>query len=76
MTIKEFSSKYHIPYSIVYSASYDVKRTDTMERDNDLIEADLRTAVLNELKSKRRRAMIEAEGWNDMIVEVNHIAKG
>ena len=76
MTIKEFSNKYHVPYPIVYNASCHVNRKGTMERDNDLMEADLLKAVIVSLKGKRSRAMMEAEGWNDMIVEVNSIAKG
>lgn len=76
MTVKEFSNKYHVPYSIVYMASCHVQRVSTLEKDNDLMEDDLRKAVSILLKDRRSRAMMEAEGWNDMIVEVNRIAKG
>lgn len=45
MTIKEFSIKHEIPYSVVYNASYLVKNYTGNIRSKQYDEEDLRCAV-------------------------------
>ena len=41
MTLQEFSDKYHVPYHIVYEASYKVPAISTDIRDRDFPEDEL-----------------------------------
>ena len=52
MTIKEFSDKYEIPYSIAYEASYKVSPVGTMTREKDFPEGELFEAA-DKLLQKR-----------------------
>ena len=54
MTVKEFANKYQIPYSIVYQASYDVKKIN--EYDCSYHEKELFNAVNNILARRIKKA--------------------
>ena len=56
MTIKEFAIKYQIPYSVVYQASYDVKKIN--EYDCSYHEKELFDAV-NSIIAKRIKKATE-----------------
>ena len=72
MTIKEFSEKYGIKYSIVYNASYYVRLSSTMDYRNrqfdekELMEA-VRTLVLNRYSIYRDKA----EKYGKLMLDLN-----
>lgn len=63
MTIREFADKYHIPYHIVYEATYKVHAVSTMRRDRDFLEDDLFKAadeLIQERVNKHAKLMSQA----------------
>lgn len=52
MTIREFSDKYRVPYSIVYESTYKVPSISTMRKDREYPEQELFTEV-NRIITKR-----------------------
>lgn len=62
MTIKEFVSKYNVPYSVVWQATCNVKPVSTLMRDRDYPEKELYKAVagmLVERIERHKKALIE-----------------
>ena len=63
MTLQEFSDKYHVPYHIVYEASYKVPAISTDIRDRDFPEDQLfneTDRIIQERVDRHARLMIKA----------------
>lgn len=57
VTLKEFSKKYDVPYSVVYESSYRVHVESTMRRDREFPErelfAEVRRLLINRIEKHR-----------------------
>ena len=70
MTIKEFSMKYEIPYSLAWQASYDVKPAETIRRNKDFSEKDLYRSVMHLLS---QRALEKSRQAGEIMAQRNRI---
>ena len=55
MTIREFADKYHVPYHIVYEATYKVQAISTMRRDREYIEKELFDATSDLIEDRANK---------------------
>ena len=71
MTIKEFAEKYHVPYHIVYEATYKVQAISTMRRDREYPEGELFEATSDLIEDRANKHAKFLSQANSMFINLH-----